>query len=169
MRLARGFAAGIAPNRKGYQHMNTSVTNHSTATAPERWAPGSLTSKDDTTIGYRQIGHGPGVLLLRGIMESAQSHLELAERLADTITVYLPDRRGRGRSARQGLPHPQGSRGSGRPPCQTGRPTQVFGVSAGAIICLQAALTLPAIHRAAIFEPPLLLSGSVSTALPEAV
>lgn len=39
----------------------------------------------------------------------------------------------------------------------------VFGVSSGAIICLQAALTLPAIHKAAIFEPPLLIDGSMST------
>lgn len=40
----------------------------------------------------------------------------------------------------------------------------VFGVSSGAVICLQAALTLPAIRKAAIFEPPLLINGSVSTA-----
>jgi len=40
----------------------------------------------------------------------------------------------------------------------------VFGVNSGAIIWLQAALTLPAIHKAAIFEPPLSINGSVSTA-----
>jgi len=31
-------------------------------------------------------------------MESSQSHIELAEALADTFTVYVPDRRGRGMS-----------------------------------------------------------------------
>src|SRR5205085_11144454 len=40
----------------------------------------------------------------------------------------------------------------------------VSGVSSGAIIWLQAALTLAAIHKAAIFEPPLSINGSVSTA-----
>ena len=40
----------------------------------------------------------------------------------------------------------------------------VFGVSSGAIIWLQAALTLPAIHKAAIFEPPLMVNGSAPTA-----
>ena len=40
----------------------------------------------------------------------------------------------------------------------------VFGVSSGAIIWLNAALTLPAIHKAAIFEPPLLVNGSAPIA-----
>ena len=31
----------------------------------------------------------------------------------------------------------------------------VFGVSVGAIICLEAASVLPAVHKAAIYEPPL--------------
>jgi pimeloyl-ACP methyl ester carboxylesterase len=34
----------------------------------------------------------------------------------------------------------------------------VFGVSSGGIICLQAALTLPAIHKAVIYEPPLFIN-----------
>src|SRR5690348_4242592 len=76
----------------------TSVKNQSTVAAQEHYMTSSVTSKDGTTIGYRQLGHGPGVVLLHGAMESAQSHLQLAEALADTYTVYLPDRRGRGLS-----------------------------------------------------------------------
>jgi len=145
--------------------MKTSVTNQSTATAPERWTTGSVTSKDGTTIGYRQIGHGPGVVLLHGIMESAQSHMQLAERLADAFTVYLPDRRGRGPSGPQGKDYRIQKEVEDLDALLAKTGTHhVFGVSAGAIICLQAALTLPAIHKAAIFEPPLLINGSVSTA-----
>jgi hypothetical protein len=33
--------------------MKTSGTNRSTATASERWTTGSVSSKDGTTIGYR--------------------------------------------------------------------------------------------------------------------
>ena len=40
----------------------------------------------------------------------------------------------------------------------------VFGVSAGGLICLQAALHLPAIHKAALYEPALIVNGSISTA-----
>jgi pimeloyl-ACP methyl ester carboxylesterase len=42
------------------------------------------------------------VVLLHGAMESAQSHMQLAEALADTFTVYVPDRRGRGLSGPYG-------------------------------------------------------------------
>lgn len=126
---------------------------------------GSVTSKDGTTIGYRQLGHGPGVVLLHGIMESAQNHTQLAEELAGDLTVYLPDRRGRGLSG------PQGAHYCIRKEVEDldalldkTEATRVFGVSAGAVICLQAALSLTAIEKAAIFEPPLLVNGSVSTA-----
>ena len=126
---------------------------------------GAAISKDGTTIGYRQLGRGPGVVILHGAMESSQSHMQLAEALADTYTVYLPDRRGRGLS---------GPYGSGYGVWEdvddmdallrkTGA-HYVFGVSSGAIIWLQAALTLPTIHKAAIFEPPLMKSGPATRA-----
>ena len=38
------------------------------------------------------------MVLLHGGNESAASHTQLALALADEFTVYLPDRRGRGRS-----------------------------------------------------------------------
>jgi pimeloyl-ACP methyl ester carboxylesterase len=128
----------------------------------------SITSKDGTTIGYRQLGHGPSVVVLHGIMESAQSHMQLAEALADTFTVYLPDRRGRGLSGPQGSDYRLEKEVEDLDALLTKTGAHyVFGVSAGAIVCLQAALTLPAIHRAAIFEPPLIIDDSVSTAFVE--
>jgi pimeloyl-ACP methyl ester carboxylesterase len=126
---------------------------------------GVVTSRDGTTIGYRQLGEGPGVVVLHGIMESSQSHVQLAEGLADAFTVYLPDRRGRGLSGPQGDDHRILKEVEDLDALlrETGA-ERVFGVSAGAVVCLQAALALPAIRRAAIFEPPLLINGSVSTA-----
>ena len=50
---------------------------------------GSVVSRDGTTIGYRRLGAGPGVIMLHGAMESSQSHFELAEALADAYTVYF--------------------------------------------------------------------------------
>jgi pimeloyl-ACP methyl ester carboxylesterase len=140
------------------------IKNESTTAAQVYYTTNSVTSKDGTPISYRQLGHGPGLVVVHGTMESAQSHMQLAEALADSFTVYLPDRRGRGLSG---------------PYCdnyciekdiedmdallnKTGA-HYVFGVSVGAIICLQAALSLPAIHKAVIFEPPLVINGSVST------
>jgi hypothetical protein len=54
----------------------------------------TLRSRDGTTIGFRQIGTGPGVVLLYGGMLSSQHLMELGEALSDELTVYLPDRRG---------------------------------------------------------------------------
>src|SRR5438128_2599928 len=72
------------------------LTNQSTLAEPS--VTGSVISKDGTVIGYRQLGHGPGLVVLHGAMESSQSHVQLAEELADGFSVYLPDRRGRGLS-----------------------------------------------------------------------
>lgn len=117
-----------------------------------------------TTIGYRQIGNGPGLLLLHGGFQASQHYMRLATALADAFTVYVPDRRGRGLSG------PAGELYSLSQECEdvaallerTGAHF-VFGHSAGGLIALQAALTLPSIGKVAVYEPPLSLHGSVPT------
>ena len=138
----------------------TIVNDRSIVAGPGHSIAGSVISKDGTTIGYRQLGAGPGLVVLHGAMESAQSHLQLAEALADTFTVYLPDRRGRGLSGPYGTGSVVGEAIEDLDAllAKTGA-HYVFGVSSGAIISLQAALTLPAIRKAAIFEPPLIANG----------
>jgi pimeloyl-ACP methyl ester carboxylesterase len=144
---------------------NTIVKNQSTVGGLNHDAAGFVISKDATTIGYRQLGRGPGLVLLHGAMESGQSHRQLAEALASSFTVYLPDRRGRGRSGPYGKEHgiQRDVEDMDALLTKTGAHF-VFGVSSGAIICLEAALTLPAIQKAAIFEPPLVVNGSLPTA-----
>src|ERR1700760_3096809 len=73
------------------------------ATAHAELSTGSVTSADGTTIGYWPTRRGPAVVVLHGSNESAASHTQLAQALASQFTVYLPDRRGRGRS---GPPQP---------------------------------------------------------------
>jgi pimeloyl-ACP methyl ester carboxylesterase len=138
----------------------------------EQITTGSVTSKDGTRIGYKQVGHGPGLVLVQGAMGTAQHFTELATALADAFTVTMPDRRGRGLS--KFAPSDAG-RGDYTPQqevedldavlTETGA-HDVFGVSAGAIICLQAALSLPAIQRIAAYEPALFVDGA-PTALVE--
>ncbi|WIG60792.1 MAG: hypothetical protein OJF49_003540 [Ktedonobacterales bacterium] len=144
---------------------NTSINNPMTTTTWEQYATNYVTSRDGTTIGYRQLGHGPGIVMLHGAMESSRSHMQLAGALADAFTVYLPDRRGRGLSG------PYGENYSVRTEVEdldalltTTGAHDVFGVSAGGLICLQAALTLPAIHKVALYEPALIVNNSISTA-----
>ncbi|WP_245856000.1 alpha/beta fold hydrolase [Bacillus oleivorans] len=122
-----------------------------------------LTSKDGTKIGYRQIGQGPGLIIVHGTMESSLSHIELAESLADRFTVFLPDRRGRGLSGPYMKNHSiqRDVEDLGAVLTHTGS-HYVVGISSGALICLEAALYLPSICKAALFDPPLIINGSVS-------
>ncbi|NUS01306.1 MAG: alpha/beta fold hydrolase [Nonomuraea sp.] len=128
-------------------------------TAPEQ---GIVTSADGTAIGWSRVGRqGPALVLVHGGMEAAESHRQLAEALAGDFTVYLYDRRGRGgsgpfrpdhslRTEVEDLAAVLGLSGA----------RHVFGLSSGAIICLQAGLDLPAISKMALYEPPLSIDGS---------
>lgn len=125
---------------------------------------GMATSRDGTTIGYRQVGRGPGLVVLHGTMESSQSHLELAHALAETLTVYLPDRRGRGMSGPFGDGYGMRKEIEDLDALLTATGAHaVLGVSSGAVICLRAAVVLDAIEKAVIFEPPLPLDPAWST------
>ncbi|MEW9528082.1 alpha/beta fold hydrolase [Microbispora sp. NPDC049125] len=125
---------------------------------PADTATGFVTSHDGTRIAFRTLGQGPGLVLLHGSMETAGDHLAMARELADAFTVHLPDRRGRGLSG------PYGDGYGVRTEVEdldavlnaTGAHF-VFGVSASGVAVLEAARLLPAIHKAAVYEPALLL------------
>jgi pimeloyl-ACP methyl ester carboxylesterase len=119
-------------------------------------ALGSVVSRDGTTIGYRQFGSGPRLVLLHGSMSSGAHHVELARFLSDTFTVVVPDRRGRGLSGpyRPGDELDQELDDVAALLDGTGA-TFLWGLSSGACIALHAARTMTAIQKVAIFEPPL--------------
>ena len=125
-----------------------------------------VSSKDGTTIGYRQLGQGPGIVVLHGSMSSGYYHLELAEALCDAFTIYLPDRRGRGLSGayQDGDDIQQEVEDLEAVLTRTGAPN-VFGVSVGAVIALQAALALPAISKLALYEPLLFPDAATASAM----
>jgi pimeloyl-ACP methyl ester carboxylesterase len=127
----------------------------------------AATSADGTTIGYRQFGRGgPGVVLLHGAMSSSYNHVQLAEALADNFTVYVLDRRGRGLSGPYRDDHTVGADVDDLTAVLSATGAHnVFGCSSGAIVVLEAALTLPAIRRAVAFEPPLFADDQVPRAI----
>jgi len=136
--------------------MDTSVNSDMTT--------GSVVSQDGTTIGYLRVGEGPAVILLHGSMQSARSHSELALALADSFTVYLPDRRGRGMSG----PYPPGygirsEVDDLEAVMAVSAAEMVFGVSASGLVVLEAARTNPAISKVAVYEPALLPAGTKHT------
>jgi pimeloyl-ACP methyl ester carboxylesterase len=126
----------------------------------------SVTSRDGTVIGYRRLGDGRGVILLHGAMSSSHNHVQLAGALADSFTVYVPDRRGRGSSGPYRDDHSvQTDVDDLEAVLDATGAHDVFGCSSGAIIALEAARTVPALRRAAIFEPPLFADRRVPAAV----
>ena len=125
---------------------------------------GSVPSKDGTIIGYRRIGRGPALIVVCGAMVSSKSHLRLAESLADAFTVYLPDRRGRGLSGARGSNYGMAREIEDLDALIRESGAQlVFGISAGALVCLRAALRPSEIRRIALYEPALIVDESAPT------
>ena len=120
-----------------------------------------LSSKDGTRIGYRKMGNGPGLILLHGGANSSQNFMELGDCLSENFTVYIPDRRGRGLSGDFGEHYGMGREMEDLDALikKTGA-KNIFGLSSGALIALEAALNLP-ITKAAIYEPPLDIDNNV--------
>jgi len=123
---------------------------------PKSYTIGFVTSKDSTTIGYKQFGEGQGLIIMHGGIQASQNFTKLATVLSDEFTVYIPDRRGRGLSG------PPGENYSMKKECEdvealvckTGA-YNLFGLSSGALISLYAARTLPNIHKVVLYEPPI--------------
>jgi len=123
---------------------------------------GEVRSADGTTIGYQRVGAGPAVVLLHGAGQSSGNLTGLARGLAGAFTVYVPDRRGRGRSGPhgrfRGLPTEIEDLTAVLDQCGACR---LFGLSAGAVIAIEAARARPDITKLALYEPPLSFDGVV--------
>src|SRR5262245_52108769 len=122
-----------------------------------------VTSADGTRIGYRELGAGPGLVIVHGGLRASQHYLALAEALAERHTVFVPDRRGRGASGAlrdgQGMREQCADLAAVR--ARTGADI-VFGHSAGGLIALESALLLPT-RQLILYEPALSIDGSIPT------
>lgn len=89
-------------------------------------------------------------------MGTAYNDHELAQALANTVTVYTPDRRGRGLSPRDYNAAHEIARDveDVEAVLEEAGASLVFGLSSGAMIDLEAVRTLPRVTRAAVYEPP---------------
>jgi pimeloyl-ACP methyl ester carboxylesterase len=121
-----------------------------------------ITSKDGTTIAFDRTGEGPPIVVVGGALGDRSAAAELASLLAPRFTVIAYDRRGRGDSGDtapyavdrevediEALIVAAGGRAS------------MFGHSSGAVLALDAALTLPdRITKLALYEPPFIVDDS---------
>ncbi len=125
---------------------------------------GTVRSADGTTIGYRQYGSGPGLILVHGGMKAAQHLSALPADLSDRFRVHVPDRRGRGLSGPLGTAHEMQREAEDMQALIAATGARlIFGHSSGALVSLRTALSTPALDRIAVYEPPLPVHGSVPT------
>jgi pimeloyl-ACP methyl ester carboxylesterase len=88
--------------------------------------------------------------------------MRLADALSGAFTVYVPDRRGRGRSEPYGEFHGLSTEIEDLSALlDASGATRVFGLSSGAVIVIEAALVRPDITKLALYEPPLPFDGVV--------
>jgi len=114
----------------------------------------SVTSKDGTTIGFRQLGHGPAIVILHGGALASQHYMKLGTALADVFTVCLPDRRGRGMSGPYGPNYSieREDEDLAAVVAETGARC-VFGTADGGLFALHGSVSIPQIRKVAVFEP----------------
>lgn len=108
------------------------------------------------------MGNGPGLILMHGGMGASQNLMKLGISLSSEFTIYIPDRRGRGLSGAFGDDYSiQKEIEDLNAILNRTNAHYLFGLSSGALILLQASLTLPAIHKIALYEPPLSIDDSL--------
>jgi pimeloyl-ACP methyl ester carboxylesterase len=129
--------------------------------ADTRFSAGQVISADGTIIGYRQIGSGPGLVILHGGSRAGHHYARLAQALADSFTVYLPDRRGRGLSGPAGDNYSlQKELDDVSAVLEATGARLLFGHSAGGFFALETALRLP-LDKLVLYEPAVSINGSL--------
>ena len=118
----------------------------------------TASSQDGTKIAYDERGHGPVIILVNGAMttRASGSNPALAELLAEHLTVYSYDRRGRGDSG-DTLPYAVVREIEDLAALITlaGGTASLYGHSSGASLALEATVTLGAkVEKLAMYEAP---------------
>ncbi len=131
----------------------------------KKYTTGFATSKDGTKIHYRQIGSGKGLVLVHGGMMYSRNFMTLAGLLANDFSVYVPDRCGRGLSEMHKNYSLLAESEDMQAILEQTNTSNIFGLSAGAIIVLQTSIASPSLKKIALYEPPILIgetSGNIN-------
>ncbi|MFC4951118.1 alpha/beta fold hydrolase [Pseudonocardia sp. GCM10023141] len=141
-----------------------------TTSSVTRTNPDTVVSTEGNHVAFQRFGDGPPIIVLPGAMNPGESWRGVAERLADTYTVLLVDRRGYPPSEEAG-----GVSSFAREVADVraliahvGGSAHVLGHSYGGLLALHAALADPSgIRSLLLYEAPVLAGGPhVAAALP---
>jgi pimeloyl-ACP methyl ester carboxylesterase len=111
-------------------------------------------SADGTTISYRTMSDGPGVIVVGGALKTSMDYLPLAYTLASSFTVHVVDRRGRGASGPQGPDYALSNEVDDLLAVQAATGARLaFGHSYGGLVILETQRLFPVFDRLAVYEP----------------
>ncbi|WP_068774967.1 alpha/beta fold hydrolase [Paenibacillus sp. FJAT-26967] len=117
----------------------------------------SITSQDGTKITYDKVGHGPALILVAGAFSYRKfpGQVRLANLLSEHFTVYNYDRRGRGDSG-DTQPYAVAREIEDLQALidEAGGSANVWGLSSGAVLALEAAASGVRMTKLALHEPP---------------
>jgi pimeloyl-ACP methyl ester carboxylesterase len=123
----------------------------------------TVTSADGTTIAYETTGSGPALIIVDGAMcyRDNGPARDLAAALADTYTVFIYDRRGRGESGNT-LPWSADREIEDLAALleAAGGEAYLVGASSGAVLAADAANRLDGVRKLALYEPPFIVDGT---------
>ena len=125
--------------------------------------PEKVTSKDGTEIAYTRAGAGPPLILVDGALcdRAMGPNTKLASHLSSRFTVFTYDRRGRGESGDRA---PYGVEREIEDLDAVieaaGGSADVYGISSGGALALEAATRLSSISRLALYELPYVVDDS---------
>jgi pimeloyl-ACP methyl ester carboxylesterase len=124
----------------------------------------TIRSDDGTDLSVLTLGSGPGIVIVGGAFRSATDYLALAHLLADSATVHVLNRRGRGGSG------PQGWNYSLDQECRDLRAVAeatgthaAFGHSYGGLVALETARS-NVFDLVAVYDPAVDVDGSIPAA-----
>jgi pimeloyl-ACP methyl ester carboxylesterase len=122
----------------------------------------TVESADGTSIAFASMGHGSGVIVLGGALQTGSDYLPLARSLARDFAVHVVDRRGRGASGPQGPSYSIANEIEDLLAVQRAtRAIAVFGHSYGGLIALEAARRSEIFSCVVVYEPGVSVRGSI--------
>jgi pimeloyl-ACP methyl ester carboxylesterase len=123
------------------------------------------TSSDGARIVYLTTGSGTPIVVLPGVLSTAEDYASFAEALGRRHTVHTVQRRGRGGSDPQGAHYSIATERDDLAAVQEATGSKMLvGHSYGGLIALEAARSGQPFSKVAVYEPGVLVCGSLSTA-----
>src|SRR5215469_3421945 len=128
----------------------------------------TVTSSDGTTLTYTTKGTGPSVIIVHGTFSNADSHTELAQYLSSSLTVITYNRRTLS-LVKDGSPKAdykmQVEVADLHAVLSATNAHYIFGISSGAVICLEALRCHPSlVQKCGLWEPVAIVDNSINTA-----